>query len=122
MDKQLQELQDKFALIDLMSRGSKSGYLEILIKKLRRIELRIEQDPNHRKSPHIHINYGREKHVASYRLTDGVRLAGSLDTKYDKIVKDWILQNNVALIDIFDNIQSGNETEYSLLIDQLQNE
>lgn len=122
MDKQLKKLQDKFAKADLLTRSGIPGSLEVLIKKLLPLEFRIEQDPNHSKSPHIHINYGREKHVASYRLIDGVRIIGNLESKYDRIVREWIMDNNAALMEIYKNIQSGNEKEYVILIDQLQNE
>lgn len=119
MDKILQELQDDFALIDLLTKKGKSGLMEILIKQFLPIEFRIEQDPNHKNSPHIHINYGRQKHVASYSLISGVRFEGNLDRKYDKSVKDWIEKNNAILIQIYNDIQNGNEKSYSMLIRQL---
>lgn len=92
--------------------------MELLIKKLLPIEFRMEQDANH-KMPHLHINYGKEKHVASYAINGGERLAGNLDTKYDKAVKVWISKNQVQLNKIWIAIQAGDQKKYELLIGNL---
>jgi hypothetical protein len=116
MNKELEDLQDKFAFVDLMSKGGKEGLLEVLLKKMLPLEFRMEPD-NH--APHIHINYGKEKHKASYRINDGVRVAGDLDNKYDKIVKDWIAKNKTTLQEIWTAMKAGDQKIYELKIGQL---
>ncbi len=89
MNKELKDLQEKFAFVDLMTKGGKEGLLEVLLKKILPLEFRIEPD-NH--VPHIHINYGKEKHKASYRINDGVRVAGGLDNNMIKSLKIGLQQ------------------------------
>lgn len=117
MNKELEDLQDKFATVDLMTIGRKAGLLEVLLKEKKPLEFRMEPD-NH--APHIHIKYGKEKHKASYRINDGVRVAGNLDNKYDKTVKEWIAQNQTQLFEIWNEMKAGNQKEYELKIEQLQ--
>ena len=117
MVEELNELQDQFALIDLMTANSKGGLLEVLLKKLLPLEFRMEPD-NHG-APHIHISYGHEKHTASYRISDGVRIVGDLKNKYDKIVSEWILKNQLKMLDIWIAVQKGDQKSYELIIGQL---
>ena len=92
--------------------------IEVLLKELLPLRIRMEQDKNH-KMPHIHIDYGKLKHIASYSIQNGKRLAGDLDNKYDKVVKDWITKNQEKLIRIWDAIQRGDNKAYELSISQL---
>jgi Domain of unknown function (DUF4160) len=69
--------------------------------------------------PHVHINYKKEKHKASYSIKDRRRLAGDLDNKYDKVVKEWIAENETRLLLIWNEVQAGNQNQYELLIEQL---
>lgn len=113
MDKEFKELQDSFAMIDLMS-ASKGLLLEVLLKKILPIEFRMEPDTY--KTPHLHISYGRVKHAASYSLITGERIIGELDSKYDKDVKNWIEKNNEKLLQIWTNLQNGDQKGYETLI------
>lgn len=118
MKEELGKLQDQFAFIDLTSKQGKSGVIEILLKKILQIEIRMEQDKNH-KEPHVHINYGKEKHTASYRIVNGERIVGNLSSKYDNTVKSWIATNQPLLLQIWNEIQVGNQSKYEFLIRQL---
>jgi hypothetical protein len=118
MKNQLEKLQDKLALIDLMSRPRRGNYSELLIKELLPLEVRMEQDKNH-KRPHVHINYGKQKHVASYAIDNGERLVGDLSSKYDKVVTSWINENQARLLQIWTEMQAGNQNQYEFLIGQL---
>ncbi len=113
----LKELQDKFAEIDLLTEKGNDRLFEIFLKKLLPLEFRME--PDHHGAPHIHINYGKQKHIASYRINDGVRVTGNLNNKYDKIVKDWIALNQKTLQEIWTAMQDGNQKEYEIKIGQL---
>lgn len=118
MKEELEDLQDEFALVDLTSKESSRDFIEILLKKLLPIEIRMEQDKNH-KAPHLHISYGKKKHVASYSINNGRRLAGTLSNKYDEIVSNWIANNQNKLLQIWKELQAGNQQQYELLIGQL---
>ena len=117
MIEELKDLQDQFALIDLMTKQGKSNMTEILLKKFLPLEFRME--PDHHGAPHIHINYGKLKHTASYTVHDGERKAGDLPNKYDKIVTSWIEKNQAKLVQIWNEMKAGNQKKYELLIGQL---
>lgn len=114
----LEKLQDDFALVDLLTRNRQGGLIEVLIKELQPLRIRMEQDKNH-KMPHIHIDYGNIRHIASYSIQDGERLIGNLDNKYDKKIKEWITKNQKDLIQIWYEIQRGDNKAYELSIGQL---
>lgn len=118
MQKELEELQDNLAMNDLLNKPGIPKLTEILLKKMEPIQFRMEQDRNHAK-PHLHISYGKQAHVASYGITDGQRLAGNLPNRYDKDVSKWISNNQTSLLQIWDNIQKGDQQKYEILIGQL---
>lgn len=63
--------------------------------------------------PHIHIDYGGDQnHIASYSIHTGERIDGSLNKKYDKFVKDWIGNNREKILQIWSEIQSGDQKKY----------
>ena len=45
------------------------------------LRIRMYKETQHAR-PHIHIDYGKEPHIASYALDTGERLAGDLDRRY----------------------------------------
>jgi len=110
MKEELKILQDEFATIDLFSSNMESGHFEILIKKFLPIKIKMYQE-NHN-LPHIHIDYGKMTHTASYSIGDMSRIAGTLDKKYDNIVKKWIEENKDKLIKIWKEVQSGKIPNY----------
>lgn len=118
MLKEIEELQDKLVLNDLISKPGVRKLTEILLKKDEPLQFRMEQDKNHA-TPHLHIKYGKQSHAASYGINDGNRLAGDLPNRYDRDVKNWIDNNRPALIQIWDGIQSGNQQKYEVLIGKL---
>ena len=115
---ELKILQDSMASVDLMSRNRHSGLMEILLKELKPLQIRMEQDKNH-KMPHFHVSYGNNKHAASYSIQSGERIVGQLDNKYDKVVKYWTINNQAKLTQIWGEIQSGDNKAYNLSIGQL---
>ncbi len=117
MKEELKDLQGKFALVDIMTKGGKAGLSEVLLMKLLPLEFRME--PDHHGAPHIHIKYEKNFHAASYRINDGVRVAGSLKNKYDKVVKNWIELNQNTLQEIWTAMKDGKQKEYEIKIGQL---
>jgi hypothetical protein len=85
-NKALSTLRDAMATADLHTRQSSKSTIEFLVKQYQTIKLRMDGNLNHQR-PHIHIDYGKEHHVASYAIDNGKRLAGNLDNKYDKQVR-----------------------------------
>jgi hypothetical protein len=72
---------------------------------------------NH-KRPHIHIDYGKQHHVASYAIDSGERLVGSLDRKYDKQVQAWIAMHRDQLLQAWEITQSGQRPQ--MIINELK--
>lgn len=118
MIEEIEKLQDQLVLIDLNSKPGIRKLTEILLKKDEPLQFRMEQDRNHA-TPHLHITFGKQNHAASYGINNGQRLAGDLPNRYDKQVTNWINNNKTALTQIWDEIQSGNQTKYEVLIGKL---
>ena len=70
--------------------------------------LRMDANRNHSR-PHIHLDCGREHHIASYAIDSGKRLAGT--AKYDKPVKIWIEENRELLSEIWRLTRDGPQPE-----------
>jgi hypothetical protein len=81
------------------------------------VKLRIDGDLTHAR-PHLHVDYGRNRHKASYAIDNGDRLAGGLDRKYDKVVRAWIERNRKLLTSAWKAITGGGT--YMELVFQLR--
>ncbi|WP_445012271.1 DUF4160 domain-containing protein [Vreelandella stevensii] len=57
--------------------------------------------------PHIHIDYGRQQHAASYAIGSSERIEGSLSKKYDSDVSSWLERNREKVLEIWNALQSG---------------
>ena len=109
LEPELTELQRQLAQIDLLTepyRHAQPDFIELLLLKLRQLKIKIYQETGHQ-IPHVHVDYGREHHVASYSITDGRRLAGTLDRKYDREVVSWISKYRTQLLDVWGTAQAG---------------
>ena len=84
-------LQADLARIDLLNRKSGGFGIELIVLKYENLTIRLDANPNHGR-PHLHIDYKKSHHVASYAIDTGERLAGQT-TPYDKAVTKWILAN-----------------------------
>src|SRR5438874_228806 len=88
--KELMRLQDRLATVDLLTADrSDPDLLFILLKRLEAIRIRMDSSKNHQRA-HVHIDYGKQYHAASYAIDTGKRIAGKLDRKYDRTVQEWI--------------------------------
>ena len=114
----LEKLQSEMALVDLFTTPKRGNLTEILLKNLQPLQMRMEQDKNH-KMPHLHVSYGKNKHAASYGIQNGERIVGQLDNKYDRVVKNWITDNQSQLIQIWGEVQKGDNKAYNQSIGQL---
>lgn len=98
----LAELQRDFGELDLFTRprAGNSPCMELLLITLERIGIRMEPDVNHKRA-HVHISYGKLWRAASYAVDTGERLAGELEHKYDRVVRDWIAGRRQKLLELW---------------------
>lgn len=115
----LKLLQRNMAQIDLFTEPrsqSSSGFTELLLLKLKDIKLKMYQEKGHA-MPHLHIDYGKLHHVASFAIEPPSRIEGSLHSKYDHSIIEWITSNSENLLKIWNAIQAGDNSDF--LIAQL---
>lgn len=113
LEEEFDELQRLFAQKDLLTeprRPSRNGFMEILLVKRKNMKIKIYQEKGHH-LPHIHIDYGRQQHAASYAIETGVRIEGSLPKKYDSDVSSWLERNRDKVLEIWNALQSGTQHE-----------
>lgn len=114
MEEQGVALQKDLAMIDMLSAPSRGGGdIGFLLMRLQPLVLRMGSD--HHARAHIHIDYGRERHTASFAVDTGERLAGRLPQKYDKKVASWIERNRPALQNAWDELKAGKDPRTNLV-------
>lgn len=112
----LRALQDRLAIVDMLSRPSRGNDLELLLKKLEPIRLTMDGDNRHPR-PHIHLDYGKSKHSATFAIDNGKRIEGNVPVKYDAAIESWILNNQTTLLEVWKGMRAGGD--YSPLVTQL---
>jgi hypothetical protein len=111
LESEIKELQRQLAQVDLLTEsGTRSGseFLEFLLLKLKDIKVKMYQEQGHA-MPHIHIDYGKQHHVASFSIEPPGRLEGTLDRKYDKEVTRWVAAHKHKLLEIWKTLRAGGE-------------
>ena len=109
LESELTELQRQLAQVDLLTEPRRRvplDFIEFLVLKLRNLKIKMYQEAGHH-TPHVHVDYGRDHHVASYSIAEARRLAGTLDTKYDQEVVAWITKNRARLVAAWTTAQAG---------------
>lgn len=107
LDEEFYELQRLFAQKDLLTekrRSSGGGFMEILLVKRQNMKIKIYQEKGHQ-LPHIHIDYGKQSHAASYAIQSGDRIEGDLPKKYDSDVSSWLGRNRDKILEIWNALQ-----------------
>jgi hypothetical protein len=104
------ELQRNLAQVDLLTRPARSsgGFTEFLIVKRDNLKLKMYQETGHN-LPHIHIDYGKVAHAASYGVDPPVRIAGKLASKYDRSVLEWLREHKDELMMLWELLQAGDD-------------
>lgn len=102
------KLQRDFGLVDLLPRSSRfnNGSLELLVIKLDRLRIKIYQEKGHF-LPHVHIDYGKQHHAASFSIDPPARIEGQLSTKYDRSIQEWLSGNKEVLLALWATLQEG---------------
>jgi hypothetical protein len=110
--KDVAELQDEFGELDLFTslRSGDPSKSALLVVTLQRIGIRMEPDKNHKRA-HVHISNGKLRRVASYAIDTGERLAGNLERKYDRLVKEWIAGRRQKLMNLWESCQAGKKVD-----------
>jgi Domain of unknown function (DUF4160) len=80
------------------------------VKTLKGIRIRMDGSKNH-KRPHVHVDYGKEYHTASYAIDNGERIAGELEGKYDGVVSIWIAKCRPQLLRAWKLTQAGQNAD-----------
>lgn len=107
MEEELKELQYSLAIIDEMT-PSDGIYTDALLLKFKNIKIKIYQEKNH-KLPHIHIDYNKEYHIASYDIKNCIKIEGNVDNHYDKRIIKWIDKYKKILLKVWDDMQEGKD-------------
>lgn len=113
-----QDLKNSIEQIELIADQRQSGkslLVENLVKKFINVNLKVKMYQEHHNLPHVHIDIGRQNHIASISIEDQTLLAGSLEKKYEKVVLEWIEKNKANLVTIWNNIQQGQIYDLSTL-------
>ena len=84
--------------------------MEILLVKRKNMKIKIYQEKGHH-LPHIHIDYGKQRHAASYAIETGERIEGWLSKKYDSDVSSWLDRNRDKVLEIWNALQAGTQHE-----------
>lgn len=111
-------VEDARAALMEPRRPSSRDNMELFLFKVKQMKFKMYQEKTH-SLPHIHIDYGKDNHSASYAIATGERLEGNLPKKYDTIILDWVIRNQNKLLLIWDALQKGNSDEYEKLIKEL---
>lgn len=113
LDNEFDELQRLLAQTDLLTeprRSRDSSYMEILLVKRKDMKIKIYQEKGHQ-LPHIHIDYGKQHHAASYAIESGERIEGDLPKKYDRDIYNWLGRNRDKILEIWEALQTGTSHE-----------
>lgn len=97
-------LQDQMALIDLIRKPTESSGLELVLKRHLLLAIRIDGNLTHERA-HIHLDYHRTKHMASYAIDTGELLAG--DSSYSSAVQPWIAKHRRNLMRVWKGIRGA---------------
>jgi len=100
----LSDLKDRIELADLSD--DKDGG----------IKLNIRKEQTQQNLPHYHILF-KKIHEASYSITSGNRLAGSMPSKYEKVILQWAQANVGYLLNMWNLIQQGQRPNAVIEID-----
>lgn len=111
MDDELSQLQSALARVDLFSPLSPRPYsdpnrIELLLARLQQIKLKMYQEQGH-PLPHLHIDYGRSHHCASFQIDPPSLIAGNLNRAHINAILEWITPRRELLKKTWGDLQSG---------------
>lgn len=104
LQRSLSTLQDQMATLDMMREPGQGDGMELLLKKHLLLVLKMDGNRNHQRA-HLHLDYHRRKHMASYAVDNGELLAG--DGSYSSVVQPWIARHRLDLVRVWNSIRGG---------------
>jgi len=107
-------LQERFAWIDLMSRPSRPGTIELMVIQRDHVKLRMRAEANH-SLPHFHLEY-KNLHEASYQISPFQKLAGKMPKKYENTLSEWISNNEANLLATWSALKSGQDVRELVVV------
>lgn len=100
---------------DQIKRASKrETYVELLVMRSNCIKVKIYQEKRH-PLPHVHIDYGKINHAASYSIDPPACLEGKIKSVHDAFVIAWITKHRDSLLALWTRVQAGELMEPVLL-------
>ncbi|WP_363799851.1 DUF4160 domain-containing protein [Lysobacter firmicutimachus] len=102
------ELQYNLALSETDDRCEPHSqeWVGLQIIRLRNLKVKMYQERGH-SLPHLHVDYGREHHVASFGIDPPQLLEGKLDLELQFTVESWISRHKESLLALWDELQAG---------------
>ena len=111
----LVELQYLLGSADLLqTKKSRTFKIEVA----RKLNMKFRMEPDNHQRPHVHIQYGKENHKASYAVNNGELLAGNLPTYQEKVVVNWISNHSDILNKLWITLKHGEN--HKSFIEQLK--
>lgn len=113
LEEQLKALQYALARVDFFTAPEGAGdndFMRLVVMQLLYTRITIDGDRKHAR-PHIHVDYEKKKHAATYAIDSGERIVGKIATKYDKEVRNFVLHEKVnpKLRLIWSQVQAGKD-------------
>ena len=85
---------------------SRPGVAYGMVVRIGPLKTKMYQEKGHQ-LPHLHVDYGRINHVASYSIDPASVLEGALPSKHHGAVIYWIRRNKETLLELWETMQSG---------------
>ena len=111
-------LEKSIQMIDIINDKMNSRSGDYTIKHLISIpvnNVKIKMYQENHNEPHVHIDIGRNNHIASISIKNQKILAGQIKRKYEKKVLEWVEKNKDNLLIIWNKMQSGEVLNLSSL-------
>ncbi|SFS11789.1 protein of unknown function [Dyella sp. OK004] len=104
----IKSLQRDLALSDLFSRTRNGGpdVCELSLLLMDRMKIKMYQEKGHA-MPHVHVDYGRDSHVASFAIDVPRLLEGDLGRHRNATVIEFISDHREELLSIWRGLQAG---------------
>lgn len=106
-----QDLQRDLAFTEMTfprGTGSESRRPALMVLRLRDLKLKMYQEKRHA-LPHLHVDYGKKHHVASFSIEPTRCVEGYLDRDVYVTVESWIEKNKEGLLVLWRTLQTGGD-------------
>jgi hypothetical protein len=81
------------------------GMSPLILTRLQNVKVKMYKEAHC--LPHVHVDYGREHHVASYSVDPPRLLAGTLGRAHDEKVILWLTKHRTRVLEVWTSVQAG---------------